>query len=235
MVCEENDPYPAPGSTSNKTSSPAAVGFLDLPGTVREGIYKYALTVNHPVYVFQDFGSRVESFAPDKPKKWIALLYTNRQISNEAKAVLYGNNNFHLMDTTQKPRTLLQSFFGGIGSPNANSISCLCIGFPVAEKAPGQPHAVTIRQDSLEGLSMVQEQCTGLKTLEMQLYEENSGLLAGAREEDAQLVRDALLRIDAKLKAISSVKKIVVRLYIRGVPPLVVDAMQGLGWVVLDG
>ncbi|UPK95950.1 hypothetical protein LCI18_006885 [Fusarium solani-melongenae] len=235
MGCEEKLPYPAPRLTSDKGSQPAAIGFLDLPGTVREGIYKHVLTFKHPVYLFQDFGPRVEAFAPDKPKRWIALLYTNRQISSEAKAVLYGSNNFHLMGPPQKHGALLQAFLGCIGSPNANSLSRLCIGFPVAEEAHGQPHAVAIRQDSLEGLTLVQEQCTGLKTLEMQLCRENSGLLAGAREEDAQLVRDALVRIDAQLKAISSVKKIVVRLSIKGVPPLVVDTMQVLAWVVLDG
>ncbi|RTE84329.1 hypothetical protein BHE90_001196 [Fusarium euwallaceae] len=235
MVCEDKEPYPAPGFAPGKGSQPAAVGFLDLPGMARDGIYKHVLTVEHPVYLFQDFGSRVEAFAPDKPKWWIALLYTNRQISSEAKAALYANNNFHLMGNPQKHGALLQSFLGRIGSPNANSLSRLCIGFPVTEKAQGQPGSVIITQDSLQSLTLVREQCTALKILEMQLSKENSGLLAGAREEDAQLVRDALLRIDAQLKTISSVKKIVVRLYMKDVPSFVVDAMQGLEWVVLDG
>ncbi|KAI8712870.1 hypothetical protein NCS52_01386400 [Fusarium sp. LHS14.1] len=235
MGCQEKEPYPAPGLASDKGSQPAAVGFMDLPGLVREGIYKHVLTIKHPVYLFQDFGRRVEAFAPDKPKQWIALLYTNRQISSEAKAVLYGNNNFHLMDNPEKHGALLQSFLGSIGSSNANSLSYLCLGFPVAEKAQGQADGVAIRQDSLQSLSLVREQCLGINTLEMQMCKENSRLLVGAREEDAQLVRDVLLRVDAQLQAISSVKKIVIRLSIKGVPSLVVDAMQNLAWVVLDG
>ncbi|EEU36388.1 uncharacterized protein NECHADRAFT_86959 [Fusarium vanettenii 77-13-4] len=235
MGYQAKDPYPAPGLTSDKGSQPVTVGFLDLPGPVREGIYKHVLTIKHPVYLFQDFGRRVEAFAPDQPKWWIALLYTNRQISSEAKAVLYDNNNFHLMDNPQKHGALLQSFLGSIGSHNANVLSRLCIGFPVAEKAQGQPHTVTIRQDSLQSLSLIRGQCTRLKTLEMQMCKENSKLLAGAREEDAQLVRDALLRVDAQLKTISSLKNVVVRLSIKGVPSLVVDTMRGLAWVVLDG
>ncbi|RSL73988.1 hypothetical protein CEP53_000603 [Fusarium sp. AF-6] len=229
------NPTPRRGSHLAKAPSQQQLDFWTYLGTVRDGIYKHVLTVEHPVHLFQDFGPRVEAFAPDKPKRWIALLYTNRQISSEAKAVLYANNNFHLMDNPQKHSALLQSFLGRIGSPNANSLSRLCIGFPVTEKTQGQPHSVTIRQDSLQSLALVREQCTALKTLEMQLYKENSGLLAGAREEDAQLVRDALMRIDAQLKTISSVKKIVVRLYIKDVPPFVIDAMQGLEWAVLDG
>ncbi|KAL6366133.1 hypothetical protein LRP88_00229 [Fusarium phalaenopsidis] len=239
MGCEDkdNDHYPAPGTRFGDASKPrgSAVGFLDLPGTIRRRIYEHVLAVERPVYLFQDFVPRVEAFAPDKPKWWIALLYTNRQISSEAKTVLYGNNNFHLMDNPQKHGTLLQSFLECVGSSNATFLSRLCISFPVAEKAQGQPHAVTIRQDSLHTLNIVQEKCTGLKTLEMQLCRENSGLLAGAREEDAQRVRDALARIDAQLKAIPSVKKVVVRLYIKNLPSLIIDAMRGLAWAVLDG
>ncbi|KAH7254496.1 hypothetical protein B0J15DRAFT_549061 [Fusarium solani] len=220
------------GDASKPTGS--AVGFLDLPGAIRQRIYNHELTVEHPVYLFQDFGPRVEAFAPDKPKWWIALLYTNRQISSEAKAVLYGNNNFHLMDKPQKHGTLLQSFLDCIGASNANSLSRLCISLPVTEKAE-DPHTVTIRQDSLNSLALVHDQCTGLKTLEMQLCRENFRLLAEARGGDAQLVREALLRIDAQLKAISSVKKVVVRLYIKNLPSLIIDAMRGLAWAVLDG
>lgn len=235
MGYQEKDPYPAPGLTSKQGPQPATVGFLDLPSPVREGIYKHVLIVKHPIYLFQDFGRRVEAFAPDKPKWWIALLHTNRQISSEAKTVLYGNNNFHLMDNPQKHGALLQSFLGSIGSSNASSLSRLCIGLPVAEKAQGQPDTVTIREDSLECLSLVREQCLGLKTLEMQMCKDNYSFLAGAREEDAQLFCDALLRTDAQLKTISSVKKIIVRISIKGVPPMVVDTMQGLAWVVVDG
>ncbi|RSL63223.1 hypothetical protein CEP54_005294 [Fusarium duplospermum] len=237
MGCEdkEKDRYPAPELRLDEASKPIAIGFLDLPGTIRKEIYKHVLAVEHPVYLFQDFGSRVETFAPDKPKRWIALLHTNRQISSEAKEVIYANNNFHLMDNPQKHGALLQSFLDSIGSSNASFLSRLCISFPVAEKARGQPHAATIRQDSVDNLSLIQEHCTSLKTLEMQLCRENSGLLAGALEEDVQLVREALLRIDAQLKAISSVEKIAVRLYIKDMTPLVIDTMQGLGWVVLDG
>ncbi|KAJ4191845.1 hypothetical protein NW767_010752 [Fusarium falciforme] len=100
MGCEnkDKDHYPAPGLRFGDASKPtgSTVGFSDLPGTVRQDIYKRVLAVAHPIYLFRDFGPRVESFAPDKPKRWIALLYVNRQISGEAKVVLYGDNNFYV-------------------------------------------------------------------------------------------------------------------------------------------
>lgn len=189
------------------------------------------LAVGHPIYLFQDFGPRVETFAPDKPKRWLALLYTNRQIHDEAKAVLYGENCFCLMDKPQQQDALLRSFLDCIGPHNAESISRLCISFPVVEKTPDQPEAVRIRQDSLQSLNLVREKCTNLTTLEMQVSNENSRFLGG---DNAQFAQEALLRIDAQVAAISSVGRTVIRLYAKDVPPPVVDIMQGLGWVVLD-
>ncbi|KAJ3456801.1 hypothetical protein MRS44_016824 [Fusarium solani] len=194
----------------------SAVGFLDLPGAIRQRIYNHELTVEHPVYLFQDFGPRVEAFAPDKPKWWIALLYTNRPISSEAKAVLYGNNNFHLMDKPQKHGTLLQSFLDCIGASNANSLSRLCISLPVTEKAE-DPHTVTIRQDSLNSLAPVMTSALASKRLKCNFAEKIPGFWP------------------RRLKAISSAKKVVVSLYIKNLPSLIIDAMRGLAWAVLDG
>ncbi|KAM0424850.1 hypothetical protein ACHAPT_009906 [Fusarium lateritium] len=228
---------PVPGSRSGEASPPAATGaagFLELPRGARQDIYKRVLAVGHPIYLFQDFGPRVETFAPGKPKRWLALLYTNRQIRDEAKAVLYGENYFYLMDKPQQQDALLRSFLNGIGPPNAGSLSRLCISFPVVEKAQDQPEAIRIREDSFQSLTLVKEKCTNLTTLEMQISNQNSGFLRKTAGDDSQFVREALMRIHAQLEAISSVKKTVVRLFVKDLHPLAVDTMQGFGWVVLD-
>lgn len=229
--------YPVPGSSSREASRPAtsgAIGFLDLPKWVRQNVYKRVLVVGHSVHLFQDFGPRVETFAPDRPKRWLALLYTNRQVYGEAKAVLYGKNNVYLMDRPQQQDVLLRSFLNGLGSLNADFLSRLSISFPVAERTQDQSDTVKIREDSLQNLSLLQEKCTKLTTLEMNISTENSSFLTEAAEDKSHFVREALLQIDAQLKAVSSVKKVVVRLYIHNLSPLIVDSMQGLGWVVLD-
>lgn len=46
---------------------------------IRNKSYRRMLVVAHPVFLFQDAGSRVETFAPDRPFRWLSLLYTNRQ------------------------------------------------------------------------------------------------------------------------------------------------------------
>ncbi|KAH6884996.1 hypothetical protein B0T10DRAFT_409548 [Thelonectria olida] len=226
------------GSRSGVASQPATSGtisFLDLPKRIRNDIYKRVLVVGHPIYLFQDKGSRVETFAPDKPIRWLALLHSNRQIYGEARAVLYGMSRFILVDTTQQQVDLLQSFLDCIGPVNANLLSHLCINFPVAENREDQPCEVKLREDGRQSLRLLQENCTNLTTLETFVHSKNSSFLIGADEDNSQFVREALLRIDAQLKAISSLQRIIVRVYIGTLTPLVKDMMRGLGWVVVFG
>ncbi|KAK7416214.1 hypothetical protein QQZ08_012092 [Neonectria magnoliae] len=224
----------------SNTSSPAgraSINFVDLSKGIRQDIYKRLLAVAHPIYLFQDKGSRVETFAPDKPARWLALLYVNQQVHSEARTVLYGMNRFTLVDTTQQQVGLLRSFLNCIGSMNADLLSHLSINFPAVERMEDQPGAreVNIRDDGLQGLRLLQEKCTHLTTLETFIHSKNSSLLTGTDEDSSRLVQEALPRIDAQLKAIPSLKKIIVRVYIATLPPLVMDLMQGLGWVVLFG
>jgi hypothetical protein len=241
------------GHASQSTRAPGATGFLDLSEKARQDIYKRVLAMEHPVYLFQDVGPRVETFAPDKPKWWLALLYTNKQVYREAKTALYGRNCFFLMDRPQQQDALLGSFLNCIGCHNAELLSRLCISFPVLEdkaqsdQCQGQqqvPRAemVRIRQDSIRNLGLLQSSCTNLATLEMQISKENSRCLAevvaadgGGGGRDEQFVRVALLRIEAQLDAIPSLENIVVRLHVKDLAPVVIDIMQELGWVVLNG
>jgi len=102
--------------TSQRTS-PVPTSLFSLPDHIRDDIYRRVLVVPHSLFLFQDTGSRViQTFAPEKPSRWLALLYTNRQIHDEATAVLYGFNDFTFMDTTQHQGSLLESFFDCIGS-----------------------------------------------------------------------------------------------------------------------
>jgi hypothetical protein len=220
---------------SQQTNS-VPINLFSLPVDIRNNIYRRVLIVPHPLYLFQDTGSQVvETFAPDKPSRWLALLYTNRQIHDEARAVLYGSNHFTFMDTTQQQGGLLQSFLSCIGSVNAGLLSHLCINFPVAESVDGQPGQVMLREDDLYSLKLLQEKCAKLTTLETLLYSRNSRRLINPNHDDSQFIREALSQIDAQLKAIPSLKKIIVRFYDGTPTPAVMELMQSLGWVILRG
>ncbi|KAF7559751.1 hypothetical protein G7046_g4402 [Stylonectria norvegica] len=215
---------------------PGPVSFLGLPKAIRQDIYRRVLVVAHPIYVFQDKkGSQVETFAPDRLTHWLALLYVNQQVCDEARAVLYGMNSFVLVDTTQQQVGLLRSFIRGIGSANAESVSHLSINFPFVEWMEDQPSKVKLREDGLQSLRLLQDTCTNLMTLEIFVHSKNSTFLTDMDENSSILVPEALSKIDAQFKAILSLKKIIVRVHVGSLPTLVMDSRQGLGWVVLFG
>lgn len=134
------------------------ISIFSLPGKIRRNIYARVLVVAHPLFLLQDTGSQVvETFAPEKPFRWLALLRTNRQVHDEASAVLYGLNHFTFMDTTQHQGDLLQSFLNCIGTVNAGRLAHIGINFPVVETAEGQPGKVMLRDDDLYSLKLLQE------------------------------------------------------------------------------
>jgi hypothetical protein len=225
------------GIHTSHTASPL-FNFLSLPRNARNDIYRRVLFVAHPLYLFQETGSEVvEIFAPERPARWLALLYTNRQVREEASEVLYGSNNFTFMDTTRHQANLLQSFLNCIGPVNAGHLSHICINLPVAESVEGQPGEILLREDDLRSLKILQEKCNKLTTLETLVHSYNSmGLSkAGQDSDDLQFIREALSQIDTQLKAIPSLSKTIVRFYNGSPTPEVAEMIQGLGWVILPG
>lgn len=208
------------------------VSFIDLPRRVRDNIYKRLLVLQHPLYIFQEPNSPIESFAPDRPFRWLALLRTNRQIYIESSAVLYGMNQFQLEDITPLQADLLRSFLDCIGPLNAASLSYLSVNFPVAERINDQAKRLELRTDSLQSVRLYRDKCTKLSTLETVVHYKNSSFF---REPD-DFLREALLLIDARLRAIPSLRKIIVRfLDFNGIPTASAkDYMRELGWIVVS-
>lgn len=230
---EENIQTSTTDCDSSQSTSSATVNFLDLPIEVRNRIYEIVLVILHPLYLFQEPGSPVETFAPDRPLQWLALLHTNRQIYVEASAVLYAINHFHFVDITQRQVGVLRSFLDCIGYVNAASLSHLCINFPIAESIDDQPGKVRLRDDSLESLKLLQDKCTNLSTLETVVHYKNSSFFTRTDE----FLREAFSQIDAQLKAIPSLKRIIIRIAVNDRVPTssAMDLMQGFGWLVLSG
>lgn len=211
-------------------------GFFSLPRAVRDNIYGRVLVVPHALFFFQESASRrVETFAPDKPARWPALLLTSRQIHHEAKSVLYGRNRFNLVDVSRGETVVVQSFLDCIGSVNAGILSHLSISFPANENTQEQSGKALLREDGLHSLQLLREKCTNVKTLEVYVHRENSRGLVLEGLDDALFGRDTLSQVDAQLKPISSLDNIIVRFYYGRPTPLVSDLMQGLGWVILMG
>ena len=226
-------PGSRPRSVLSQPVGSAGTSFFSIPRAIRNNIYERVLIVAHPVFHFQDAGSRVETFAPDRPFRWLSLLYTNRQMHNEAIPVLYGMNNFSLVDSTPKQVGLVQTFFDCIGSVNAGLLSHLCINFPVAESIEGQPGNVKVRDDSLQTLKLLRGKSTNLTTLETFIYGRTSMGLTETDQDNSQFTQDGLSQINAQLKAIPSLNRVIVRILGETLTLPVIESMQGLGWVIL--
>ncbi|KAE8551779.1 hypothetical protein TMatcc_001763 [Talaromyces marneffei ATCC 18224] len=205
------------------------VDFLDLPIEIRNNIYKRVLAVPHPLYIFQDSRSRLEIFAPEKPHQWLGLLFSNRQVSEEARTVLYGNNQFHFMETT--PR-LLTSFFNVIGYSNAGLLSRLSIKFPTFEISKDRPGEIRIHTDSLQSIQLLQQRCVKLTSLEALVYDPSEAV---TDDWEIQSVRDVLAEINTQFRCIRSLKEIIVRVYTKPPSPSIRALMNELGWVVVVG
>lgn len=215
-------------------SQPKASSFFSLPIEIRRDIYKRVLVVPHPLIFFQEEGCPVESLVPEKPYAWLSLIYTNRQISEEARAVLYGSSYFTLEETEAKePRgTLLESFLNCIGPTNARSLSRLSINFPATESPPDQLGEIRLREDGMRTLKILQTECTSLNTLETLIYGTSSKALV---KKDGKSVREVLSEINSQLRGINSLSKILVKDNSRYMHSSIRDFLQGLGWTVSVG
>ncbi|EMD66394.1 hypothetical protein COCSADRAFT_34949 [Bipolaris sorokiniana ND90Pr] len=220
--CQNENPSPTRTTTAN---------FFDLPKKARENIYKRLLILRSPIYIFQEPNSPIESFAPDRPFRWLALLRTNRQIHTESSAVLYGMNQFHLVEITPIQAELLKSFLACIGPANSASLSYLCVNFTVAERLGGKTGMIKLTTDSTQTLRLYRDKCAQLSTLETVVHYKNSGFF---RESD-DFLQNALPFIDKQLRTIPSLHKIIVRfLDFHGIPTAFAkDLMEGLGWIVV--
>ena len=90
----------SPGSKEGKSKEPShqsTFPFLNLPGEIRNEIYRYSLTQEPAIKIKANEAGKVSRDSRTKGQKPLnsSLLLVNRQISNEAGHILYTENNFH--------------------------------------------------------------------------------------------------------------------------------------------
>lgn len=222
-------------------------GLFRLPRELRDHIYRRVLVLPHPLHLFAD-GRKVQLFAPGRPARhWLALLFTNREIRDEAAKILYGSHEFVLVDTSRRQVILLESSLGSIGSVNAGHLGNICINFPAVDKKGSRGNgeeseeaaSSMLWKEDLRGLKLLQEMCSGLTTLVTHVHDKNSrGLVVPRGAGDSTSLDDiktALAEVEAQFKAIASLEKVVVKRYDGPLKPEVGELMRSFGWVVVQG
>lgn len=77
----------------------APLGFLDLPGEIRNEIYRYVLLVDRNPYHRRRAWSGL-NFEALKYNMSISVLFVSRQINLEASSIFYGANNLVIIQDT---------------------------------------------------------------------------------------------------------------------------------------
>ncbi|KAJ5455515.1 uncharacterized protein N7458_003779 [Penicillium daleae] len=131
---------------------PPRLSILDLPGEVRNIIYRHVLLSANPII-------------PDLPITGLPSNFfrTNKQIYHESRSIYYSQNCFDLLSL--RPEAPL-SFLTRIGPQNASWIENLMVPFPsFLQQGEGEGEEVTIDSASAQILDKVQSACPRLKTL----------------------------------------------------------------------
>ncbi|KAH9231051.1 hypothetical protein K456DRAFT_1800752, partial [Colletotrichum gloeosporioides 23] len=117
----------------------------------------------------------------------------------------------------------------------ARLLSHLSLSFPVLERAEGRPDVLGLTQDGVRTLKLLYDHCTNLTTLELYVHKNNAFGLTGEACRDSQSCYEVLVHIEAQLKLITSLNKVIIRYYHDKPTPYVMRLMQGLRWIVLMG
>jgi hypothetical protein len=220
-------------------------GFLDLPGEIRNDIYKRLLVAPHRIRLLEDNSGRlvISTWKRHYEPLCTAVLATNRTIHDEATSVLYGWNRFDLVGILYDSMfrwdlgiqdNLVASFLEQIGQRNASFLNHLYIDFP---RAQGKCPDIALSQGGARMLRLIRDSCTHIETLEIpagrgiwvehNLYHDLM---------DGQGIQDALSLADEEFKAIKSLKKVILTLrgepYGPGVPFLIRETISNLGWTI---
>ncbi|KAB8356446.1 hypothetical protein FH972_024029 [Carpinus fangiana] len=205
--------------------------FLDLPLPVRKDVYTRTLNVNHPLFLFQDSTSTIKSFAPDKPKEWLALLRVNRQVGSESCAILYMENHFSLVETAQE-QGLVQSFIRCIGKANSNSLSHLTMNFPSSDISPAMLENDTVTADGLRNFKLLRDNCNSLRSLELLVHPDIKSTTT-AREEGHDPHLETLGQIRDILDMIPSLQRITIRAHSNSLSCQAVAQVKRFDWALI--
>jgi hypothetical protein len=135
-----------------------------------------------------------------------AILLAHKRAHQEASPLLHSRNRFRL------DQGFLTLFLDHIGPQNASFLRRICIGFPAFHLG-----SVTLKEDSIRTLERIRDNCTNLATLETSLHFRTIIAMESAIDIDSPQAAAALALVDARFKAISSLKEIIVNVYDR--PP----------------
>ena len=203
---------------------------FDIPTELRAAIFGLVLALSQPIYIYQELGATgVEAFITKKPLRWLALLATSKALQDEAAAVLFGANHFHVMDSAGSQSSVLLHFLDTIGPRNAARLKHIRISFPPAVTVTAGRRPVAISNQGKITIGLLRTRCTSLATLEVLLQRTTFNEIVPSTQA---LIQEALLLAQMEFTNICCLNKIIAKLH-WAMSPETTEFMKELGWVVV--
>jgi hypothetical protein len=210
------------------------INFFSFPSEIRNKIYEEALVLSEPIIlvVAQPYGGIYGLSLPRNSlfygplRLCPAILLANKRAHREASPLLYSRNCFRV-----QTRGILTLFLDDIGPQNASFLRHICITFPAFDD--NHVGSVTLKEDSIRTLELIRDNCTNLTTLETSLRLRTINAMEVAINMlDSPRAAAPLALVDARFKAISSLKEIIVNVYDEPLSCDLREKMRGCGWTI---
>ncbi|KAJ5352659.1 hypothetical protein N7452_001633 [Penicillium brevicompactum] len=191
--------------------------FLDLPGEIRNEIYKYLLVHDGTIKPWRGD----HALSPN-------ILATNKAILREGRSILYGSNCFDFTLWNRNP-SWIEVFFGTIGIINMGYFRSIRIGFPRPNWGRGP---FTIHEVSLNNIIMIGGFCGRLESVTITpISIFVLGNYLSGPPYPFELYGPVLAQVDSHFRVIPTLKQITVE-----APPCLGmnlrKMMEGFGWVI---
>lgn len=224
-------PREAPPNADDLAQRSSRIEFFGLPAEIRNEIYNILLVIKGSIYLERIPASGPMQVCAGDPE-WASstgLLRVSRQMHHEAAPIAYGRNTFVV---SPDQYDALRHFLTRLGPLNASLLRTLIIDFPVLARSSGQRR---LRDSDVRGIQLLQQTCTGLKRLGLEIHLENAELLdRTGSAADADMFLEYLPQVDAQLQGIPSLEEIRVQSD-WNVYSSVVEAMHDrYGWITDD-
>ena len=223
--------------------------FFSLPLEIRWKVYKLVFYLRkRPVYIEEASHSTKDGSSTSKLRSripgwarrdtWPSLLFTCRQVYDEASPFLYGNNRFMFWDPEPSPKNTVVKFLQVAGPRNFAYLKNIALGFPGTSKQYGHEGPLQYREDTTVDLGMLGK-CSKLEKLGLMVDLENFRAFEDVNMSEANIqhAKKLLEEFDQYLKStLPSLTRLRISFYYRKhriVDNQVVSTlMRDLGWEI---
>lgn len=220
------------------------MAFYSLPSEIRNKIFEELLVLSQPITLDMctDDSHDLYAVSPAPNLNTSAslsfcrtLLLVSKRMHSEASFLLYSRNRFRLKDSVstigdEAQSAILASFFDRIGRQKASFLHHICIAFPAFDNY--RVVNVTLQEDSKRTLELIRVNFVNIATIETSLETTHAMQVAIDTLDSPRAAAEMLALVDARFKAISSLKEVIVNVYDEPPSDYLRKMIHDYGWTI---